>query len=91
LRYNSGMETRQQRRIREIVDGPGESADTSLQRQAEQHTDESYVPRTLTPHEWEQWYAEHGVPPAHRKTGAAVPPRRESLWQRTLARWLPGR
>ncbi len=85
------METRQQRRIREIIDGPGESADTSLQRQAEQHTDETYVPRTLTPHEWEQWYAEHGVPPGHLKAGAAKATPRESLWQRLLSRWLPGR
>jgi Protein of unknown function (DUF3429) len=23
------------------------------------------LPRTLTPHEWEQWYAEHGVPRSH--------------------------
>lgn len=87
------METRQQRRIREIVDGPGESADTSLQRQAERHTEDDYVPRTMTPHEWEEWYAEHGVPPGHRSseetpTGAATTP---SLpwWRRLLARVLP--
>ena len=24
------------------------------------------VPKTLTPYEWEQWYAENGVPEAHK-------------------------
>jgi hypothetical protein len=23
------------------------------------------VPQTLTPHEWEQWYAQHGIPESH--------------------------
>ncbi len=78
--------------IREIVDGPGESADTSLQRQAERHIDRDYVPRTLTPHEWEQWYAAHGVPPGHRRgvTGSAPGPARASRWRRLLTRLMPG-
>lgn len=92
LRYNGHMETRQQRMIREIVDGPGESADTSLQRQAERHIDEAYVPRTLTPHEWEQWYATHGVPEGHRRgdTDSAPRPTEPSRWRRLLARLMPG-
>lgn len=89
LRYNTSMETRQQRIIREIVDGPGESADTSLQRQAERHMDEDYVPRTLTPHEWEQWYDEHGVPAGHRRDGRPPRQAQSSRWRRLLARLIP--
>ncbi|MFN2287013.1 MAG: hypothetical protein ABR578_01635 [Chromatocurvus sp.] len=76
--------------IREIVDGPGESADTSLHQQAAQHTDDDYVPRTLTPHEWEAWYAEHGVPEAHRQTASAPSPTPPSRWRDLLARLIPG-
>jgi hypothetical protein len=39
------------------------------------------VPTTLTPHEWEQWYAEHGVPPTHRTPDRA---KRQSWWRRLL-------
>ncbi|MEQ8514494.1 MAG: hypothetical protein RIC38_02715, partial [Chromatocurvus sp.] len=75
---------------REIVDGPWESADTSLRRQAEQHTDEDYVPRTLTPHEWEQWYDEHGIPPGHRGKGRPSRPGTRARWRRLLALLIPG-
>lgn len=84
------METRQQRLIREIVDGPGESADTSLRRQAQRHTDENYVPRTLTPHEWEQWYADHGVPRSHRGDDRPEQPAAAPRWRRLLSRLIPG-
>ncbi len=83
------METRQQRRIREIIDGPGEAADTSLRRQAEQHAHEGYVPRTLTPHEWEAWYAEHGIPPDHRGGDHIRRAKSSPAWRRLLARLLP--
>ncbi|MEQ8801084.1 hypothetical protein [Haliea sp.] len=88
------METPQQRKIREALNRPspddeGRAADakpegnTSLQAHALEHTDPDYIPKTLTPHEWEQWYAEHGVPESHRrsrKPGPAAP----SLWLRVL-------
>ena len=83
------METRQQRIIRELVDGPSEATDTSLQRQARKHTDETYVPRTLTPHEWEAWYAENGVPPGHRPAAAEGSKERRG-WRRFLSLLLPG-
>jgi hypothetical protein len=78
------METRQQRRIREILDGPGDYGDTSLNSQALRHTAPGYVPRTLTPHEWEAWYAQHGVPEAHRPRH---PPR--GFWARLRRRLFP--
>jgi hypothetical protein len=37
------------------------------------------VPTTLTPYEWEQWYAEHGVPLQHRTTHTG---KRLSWWRR---------
>lgn len=88
------METPQQRKIREALNrpSPGEQGgpaegepegDTSLREQALEHTDPGYLPKTLTPYEWEQWYAEHGVPESHRQPaqkGAAAP----SLWRRVV-------
>ncbi len=88
------METPQQRKIREALNGPSNAdsgahagsepeGDTSLQAHALEHTDPDYIPKTLTPHEWEQWYAEHGVPESHRQ--AAPPaPAAASFWQRLL-------
>ncbi len=86
------METPQQRKIREALNrtSPGDSStldnsepegSTSLQAHALEHTDPDYVPKTLTPHEWEAWYAEHGVPASHRQTSKAAPAA-QSLWSR---------
>ncbi|GAB5413538.1 MAG: hypothetical protein Cons2KO_11410 [Congregibacter sp.] len=87
------METRQQRLIREALehdsrksqtdgsneDGPPEEA--SLRAHAFEHTDEDYVPRTLTAHEWERYYAEKGIPPSHKSARIDGSPKR-GLWQR---------
>jgi hypothetical protein len=68
------METRQQQLIRRALENAegsdkagGTPRGTSLQEQALEHTDPHYVPRTLTPHEWELYYREHGVPAEHRR------------------------
>ena len=67
------METRQQRLIREALEHKSKERDqeddapkASLQDKSMEHTDSDYVPRTLTPFEWEEFYEEHGVPPEHR-------------------------
>lgn len=44
-----------------------EKADTSLRGKSLRRALQAEVPRTLTPYEWEQWYAQHGVPAGHRK------------------------
>ena len=80
------METSQQRKIRELLEaeeGNEQSSDTSLRAHALEHTAEGYVPKTLTPYEWEQWYAEHGVPPSHRKHAHGAKPA-QSFWRRIL-------
>ena len=43
-----------------------ERVDNSLQGKALRRAKQNDVPRTLTPYEWEQWYAAHGVPENHR-------------------------
>ncbi|MDO8863762.1 hypothetical protein Q6D67_18880 [Haliea sp. E1-2-M8] len=88
------METPQQRKVREALNRPSPTddgvtagdkpeGDTSLREQAFEHTDPDYIPKTLTPHEWEQWYAEHGVPESHRQP-AKQEPETPSLWLRML-------
>lgn len=87
------METRQQKLIREAleqsatraqVSGPervGDEPDSaSLQEQALAHTGADYVPRTLTPYEWETFYATRGVPATHRHVARS--PRKPGLWRR---------
>jgi hypothetical protein len=68
-------------RIRRLLGDEEESSDTSLRAKSLARALEETVPTTLTPHEWEQWYAEHGVPDSHNnaKTAHALP------WWR---RWL---
>ncbi len=88
------METPQQRKVRQALNRPDPAddgvtaddkpeGDTSLREQALEHTDPDYIPKTLTPHEWEQWYAEHGVPESHRHP-AKPEPASPSLWTRVL-------
>ena len=47
-------------------DSSGKNADTTLRGNSLRRAMEGRVPTTLTPHEWEQWYAEQGVPDSHR-------------------------
>ena len=76
-------ETRNQQRIREILEQKEAEKDNSLRGKALERATRAAVPKTLTPWEWQQWYAEHGQPPKHRQ--AEVTPRRR-WWQRLLSR-----
>lgn len=88
------METPQQRKVRQALNRPSPAdsssttdsepeGQTSLRAHALEHTDPDYIPKTLTPYEWEQWYAEHGVPESHRRTPQRQPAS-PSLWLRVL-------
>lgn len=76
------METRNQRLIRELLEEREEPSDTSLRAQSLRRAKANEPPRTMTPFEWEQWYAEHGVPEGHRRRQRE--PRRP--WWRRLFR-----
>ncbi len=49
-----------------------ESSDNSLRGKSLQRALNGEAPKTLTPYEWEQWYAEHGVPQSHVDIGKPV-------------------
>jgi hypothetical protein len=97
------METRQQRLIRQALEhdsdpqrpGCAKRADptetTSLRDQALKHIDPDYVPRTLTPHEWEAYYARVGVPRSHRQAEPRTDPRQGPGLLRRLLGLLSGR
>ncbi|MEP5569316.1 MAG: hypothetical protein ABJN62_15855 [Halioglobus sp.] len=53
------------RRIKELLGEKEARADTSLRASALNRAMDAKTPRTLTPYEWEQWYAQHGVPDSH--------------------------
>lgn len=71
-----------------------DAPDISLRTKALRRARHGDVPRTLTPWEWEEWYAVHGVPPAHREApdpppaGACGAPR--GLLARLLCRLRGG-
>ena len=54
-------------KIRRILGDKEESTDHGLGAKSLQRAVSGSVPTTLTPYEWEQWYAEHGVPDVHIK------------------------
>lgn len=60
-------------RIDRLLEKEDDSADTSLRAHSLQRATRGTVPTTLTPYEWEQWYAEHGVPETHRNAGLERP------------------
>jgi hypothetical protein len=67
-------------RIEQLLDGDRHRADTSLRAKSLQRALLADVPRTLTPHEWEQWYEQHGVPASH----LPVARQRKLTWWRRL-------
>ncbi|MEP1472353.1 MAG: hypothetical protein ABJK20_01970 [Halieaceae bacterium] len=70
-------------RIKAILGETDPSADTSLRHYALRRAEQKAPPRTLTPFEWEQWYAENGVPASHHVTEES---RSQSFWQRLKSR-----
>ena len=89
------METRQQRLIREALERDSKKSDqeeeapkASLQDISLEHTEPDYLPRTLTPFEWEEFYEEHGVPPEHRRHAPSkTKEKKRGLLQRLFGRW----
>ena len=73
-------------RIAQLLGDESAPSDTSLQAQSLKRATSGQVPTTLTPHEWEQWYALHGIPDSHviKKTEPAP-----SRWRTLLRRLLP--
>lgn len=70
-------------RIRKILAEKDEQSDTSLRGHSLRRALQQQVPKTLTPHEWEQWYAEHGVPDSHRSGDVTAPKKRWwRFWKR---------
>ncbi len=78
------MTHRHQDLIDRINNDAPEPSDNSLQQKALERATGNKVPTTLTPWEWQEWYAEHGVPDSHKPRDAAAP--RRSWWQRLFGR-----
>jgi hypothetical protein len=61
-------------KLRLLPDEKEQPTDHSLRGSSLARALSGEVPKTLTPYEWEQWYAEHGVPHSH----LAPPPAKQS-------------
>lgn len=76
------MAHRHQHLIDQILADEPEQSDHSLRRKALARATSKALPRTMTPWEWEQYYAENGIPERHRASTAVAP--RQSWWRRLL-------
>jgi hypothetical protein len=54
--------------------------DNSLRGKSLQRALNQELPKTLTPYEWQQWYADHGIPVDHRKSSVQPTRRWWHLW-----------
>ncbi|MDH4041625.1 MAG: hypothetical protein OEW92_11550 [Gammaproteobacteria bacterium] len=70
-------------RIAQLLGEEEARSDTSLRAKSLRRATTDSVPRTLTPYEWEQWYAQHGIPASH--TNKQHKPT-VSWWRRLLGR-----
>ena len=69
---------RNQRLIRELLGEKEAEKDNSLRGKALERASEEQLPKTLTPWEWQQWYAEHGVPDSHKSANRG---RKKPWWR----------
>lgn len=69
------------RRIKELLGEEEARADTSLRSSALNRAMDAKTPRTLTPYEWEQWYAQHGVPASHSSVAEVSTRRWWQFWR----------
>ena len=70
-------------RIAQLLGEDQASSDLSLRAQSLKRATTGSVPHTLTPYEWEQWYAQYGVPDSHSNN---QPKPIVSWWRRLLGR-----
>ena len=69
-------------KLQSLLSSNEKSKNNTLQGLSLQRALSADPPTTLTPHEWEQWYKEHGVPPTHTLTHPAVKKKRWwRLWR----------
>lgn len=80
------MAHRQQQLIDELVGNDQEERDHSLRQKALERATDDKVPTTLTPWEWQEYYAEHGIPDSHKQPARAdsQAERKASWWRRLL-------
>lgn len=69
--------------IARLLDSGQQTADTSLRAKSLARARSAALPTTLTPYEWEQWYAQHGVPASHLQATKRPP---APWWRRFFGR-----
>ena len=70
-------------RIAQLLGSEQKNADTSLRAKSLRRATGGEVPHTLTPYEWEHWYAQHGIPDSHLQQPQQ---RRAPWWRRFFGR-----
>ena len=72
-----------QKQVEQLLGTKEKRADNSLRAKSLERALKEKVPTTLTPHEWEQWYEEHGVPEGHQRSDKKAA---TSWWQWPLGK-----
>lgn len=72
-------------KIRRLLGEKEPPTDHSLRAKSLGRALDGDIPKTLTPYEWEQWYAEHGMPDSHV---APPPTKKNTPWWRTAGNTL---
>lgn len=75
-------------KIDRILNPDEGSQDHSLRSKSLHRAKTGQLPRTLTAHEWELWYDEHGIPKEHKRGLSDTKP--ASWWKRLASYLLPG-
>ncbi len=83
------MAVSKDRIINEALDVTGKRGDPSLRAQSLRRALAQRPPRTMTAWEWEEWYAQHGVPATHRRATSQKPDT-AGWWSRLLAGFAKG-
>ncbi|MFT4874246.1 hypothetical protein [Congregibacter sp.] len=65
------MKTRTQQLIEDVLGDDSRPTDNSLQAKAMRRALSGATPRTLTPWEWEEWYAAQGIKKADEDPAAS--------------------
>ena len=77
-----------QRKIDRVLSRDEGNEGHSLRSKSMHRAKTGQLPRTMTAHEWELWYAEHGIPQEHKRSLIDTKP--ASWWKKLAEYLLPG-
>lgn len=82
--------SRHEELIKKILNEDEKSAEdpiNTLRAHSFDHLSDDYLPKTMTPYEWLEYYEQHGVPESHKQqVEPTAKPAKRPWWQRLFIR-----